>query len=94
MTRQQLIYWLGLPGLAVGAVVATTAVLDYLGVRPVLSREIVPLVEEIAANTSAVQLIRWQLLEQRRINQGLSPTERVEFCALSRRLGLRGEGCA
>jgi hypothetical protein len=80
------------------------AALDYLEIRPVFSREL-KMAErqfsrelratetQVAANTSAVQLIRWQLLDQRRRTQGLSPNEQVEYCKLSRLLGLRGAGC-
>lgn len=86
--------WIGLPAAAWAGLIAVIAALDFLGVRPVISRELKATEVQIAANTRAVQLIRWQVLNAKRQNQGLTASELVEFCELSRALGLRGAGCA
>jgi hypothetical protein len=89
-----IVNFIGLPAAAWAGLLALVAALDFLGVRPVIIRELRATDRQVAANTSAVQLIRWQLLEQRRRNQGLGPGELREYCALSRALGIKGEGCA
>lgn len=72
----------------------TWYVLNDLGIRPVLSREIVVVQEQVAANTKALELQRWQYLKAKLENQGLSPGELLEFCALSGSLHLRVRVCA
>jgi hypothetical protein len=89
-----IVNFIGLPAAAWGTIIALVAALDFLGIRPVVIRELRATDARVAANTSAVQLIRWQLLEERRRTQGLGPGERVEHCTLSQILGLQGEGCA
>lgn len=87
------VLYLAIPGAAIGALVGLVAITDYLGVRPVLSREFTALKITVGANQQAVLLLRWQLLEQRRKTQGLTVSERVEYCAISRQLGLKTDGC-
>ena len=86
--------WLGLPAAIVAAVVATWNVVDYLDVRPVLSREFGELAAVVESVQQGVQLGRWQVLDARRRAQGLDAAEQAEFCRLSRALGFRAEGCA
>ena len=94
MPWQKIALYLGLPALVLSAVGSSWAVADWLGVRPVLSRELAEVQVEVAAVTSWVQLSKWKELEAKRERQGLTPNERVEFCHLSRLLGFKGEGCA
>ena len=91
-TKNLLIY-LGVPAAIVAAVTATWAMTDYLGIRPVLSREFTELKTTVAVNQRGVLLIRWQILEQKRKTEGLTAAEQVEFCQISRLLGIRGGGC-
>lgn len=69
-------------------------ILAWADATPVLSRDLEPIAQQVASNSQTLALQRWQYLEAKRQNQGLTASERVEFCALSRQLGLRGEGCA
>ena len=85
--------WLGLPAACVAAVVATWNVLNFLKVRPVLSREFDDLAAVVESVQQGVQLQRWQALNERRKAQGLDANEQAEFCRLSRAVGIRGEGC-
>lgn len=52
--------------------------------------EVAQVVQQIQMN---VQLMRWQFLAAKQENEGLSPSERVEFCALAKALGLASPGC-
>lgn len=76
------------------ALVAMLAALDQFGLRPVLSKELDDVRVEIAATSQAVQLIRWQVLEQTKKVRTLTPNEQLEYCQLSHLLGFRGDGCA
>jgi hypothetical protein len=69
------------------------AAMDYLGIRPVLSRELASVEERVAANQQGMMLIRWQILNQKRQRQALSPSELFEFCKLSKALGFRVPEC-
>ena len=84
----------GLPVAIVAAATATWAILDYLDVRPVLSREFGQLAAVVDKTQEGVNLIQWQVLDQRRRTQGLSADDQVLYCRLSKQLGIRGEGCA
>lgn len=79
---------------AIAVVGAAWGGLDYLGVRPALISEVREVKTELAAVSQSVWLSRWQLLNAKRQNQGLTAEEQVEFCKISRLLGLRGAGCA
>lgn len=68
-------------------------ILAWADATPVLSRDIEPLATQVAANSQSLALQRWQYLEAKRQNQGLTPNERLEYCALSRQLGFQGVGC-
>jgi len=46
------------------------------------------------ANTKSLMLQRWQILDAKRKNQGLTTEEKFEYCEISGQLGFRGEGCA
>ena len=85
---------LKLPAAIVAASTATWAILDYLDVRPVLSREFGQLAAVVESVQQGVQLGRWQVLDARRRAQGLDAAEQAEFCRLSRALGFRADGCA
>lgn len=92
---------LGLPTLIVSGSGGAWAILDYLQVRPVLTREFNAHLENFRSLVASVQevqrnqmLMRWQLLDVRRQNQGLSLEERVEYCAISRSLAIKAPGCA
>ena len=76
---------------ALGVVIGA---LEYFGARPVLSGELRELVIQVAANTRASQLQRWQYLHAKKVNQGLDTYEQAEYCELSRLLGFQGVGCA
>lgn len=91
---QKLAIYLGAPALILSAVGSTWAIADWLGVRPVLSRELTEVVTQTSANTHAIYLMRWQWLEQKRQSQGLTVPERFEYCSLSKALGFAGVGCA
>lgn len=65
-----------------------------IGMAPVLSKDFDVLKQQVASNSQTLALQRWQFLNTKRQNEGLSPSEMVEFCALSRQLGLKGQGCA
>ena len=86
-------YWLGVPAAIVAAVATVYAATDKLGIRPVLNRELNKLEIVIASNQSAIQLMQWQVLEQRRKTKGLSANDLVIYCKLSKALGLKGKGC-
>lgn len=88
-----LVFWLGFPAALVAGVTAAYAALDWLGVRPVLSREFAALTEQVASNTQSIQLVQWQRLNEKRKNQGLSPEELLIFCKLSKLLGFRVDVC-
>lgn len=88
-------------GKAAGAVLATAGALGvlwgaltYLDVRPVLSRDLTVIEQQVAANTQSLQLQRWQYLAEKERQGQLSPRERQEFCRLSRALGFKVRGCA
>ena len=74
-------------------VTGTWATADWLGIRPVLSREIVAMDARVAANTDAVLMIRWQNLHRRVLGGTISLEEQREYCKLSYILGMRGKGC-
>ena len=93
MTLSQIALTFGLITGGAGAAGVVYASLDYLDVRPVVSRELRVVKEQVASNTTALALQRWQWLNARRQNQGLTPSELVEFCKLSFILGLRSDGC-
>jgi len=80
-------------GVAAAAVIMYQ-VTDYLGIRVYTIGEARELEEQVQANTSTLMLQRWQLLNTKRTNQGLTASELVEFCHISRELGLQGQGCA
>jgi hypothetical protein len=86
--------WLATVGSASVGVLAILAAMNYFEIRPIVVKELKATEVRVAANTRAVQLIRWQLLNEKRQNQGLTVSELVEFCELSRALGLKGQGCA
>lgn len=92
-TLTRALIYLGVPAAIVGAVTAAWAITDYLGIRPVLSREFVQLKITVGSNQKAVLLMRWQLLEQRRKSQGLTASELVEYCNISELIGVKGTGC-
>lgn len=77
-----------------GAAFIMYQVTDFLGIRVYTIGEARELEEQVQANTGALLLQRWQLLNTKRINQGLTASELVEFCHISRQLGLQGQGCA
>lgn len=77
-----------------GAMFIMYQVTDFLGIRVYTIGEARELEEQVQANTSTLLLQRWQFLETKRVNQGLSAIERVEYCHISRQLGLQGQGCA
>lgn len=85
---------IGIPAAVVGALTVTYTALDWLGVRPVLSRELTPIIEEVAATSSGVLLLQWQLLHERAKQGQLSPGDQVNYCRISRQLNLSGIGCA
>lgn len=85
--------WLKVPAIVVGCVVAAGTAADYLGIRPVLSREMTELKATVLAMQTSQQLMRWQYLEEKRKVQGLTVEERYEYCALSHALGFSGAGC-
>lgn len=68
--------------------------LDYLGIRPFTNGEAAELSLQVASNTTAILLQRWQYLEALRINRGLTVQQRLEYCQISHKLGFKGEGCA
>jgi hypothetical protein len=78
---------------SLAAVTASWAALDYLGVRPVIVRELAPLAQQVASNTRSLQLQRWPYLAAKARAGGLTIEERAEFCALSRLLGFQVAGC-
>ena len=88
-----LVFWIGFPAALVAGVTAAYAALDWLGVRPVLSRESVELAAQVASNQQSIQLVQWQRLNEKRKNQGLSPEELLIFCKLSKFLGFRVDSC-
>ena len=90
---QKLLFWVGIPAALVAGISGAWAGLDYLGIRPVLSREIVPLEAQVASNSQSIALQRWQYLHAKRQNVGLDASEQAEYCALSRQLGFQGVGC-
>ena len=92
--KNSLLYWLGIPGAIVACVTAVYAATDYMGVRPVMVRELNKLETVVSANQQGVQLIQWQILDQRRKTKGLSPSDMVIYCRLSKELGFAGKGCS
>lgn len=90
----KLTYYLGIPAACIGCVTAVYAATDYMGVRPVMVRELNKLETVVSANQQGVQLIQWQILDQRRKTKGLSPSDMVIYCRLSRELGFAGKGCS
>tara|TARA_R110000772_G_C13168770_1_gene426811 strand:+ start:522 stop:770 length:249 start_codon:yes stop_codon:yes gene_type:complete len=52
------------------------------------------LVAQVQSNTEAILLQKWQYLETKRIKEGLTPSEKFQYCNISRQLGYKGEGCA
>ena len=85
---------LGLVTASLGVLGAAWAGLDYLDVRPVISRELKAVEAQVASNSMTLALQRWQYLNTKRQTQGLSASEAVEYCKLARVLGLQGAGCA
>lgn len=68
--------------------------LEYTGLRPVVLKEFAELQLQVQSNSQTLALQRWQWLNEKRRIQGLSIIEQIEYCKLSRLLGIRGEGCA
>jgi len=68
---------------------------SYLGgLAPTLAFQTEELRQEVQLNTDDRLMQRWKFLNMKRENQGLPPHELVEFCQISAKLGLKGEGCA
>ena len=67
---------------------------DDLGVRPVLSREVVELTAVVDKTQDGVNLIQWQILDQRSKTEELSPRDKQLYCYLSKLLNFQGKGCA
>lgn len=86
-------WFYGIPAF-LGVIAAIWGALTWLDIRPVLSRDFNDLATQVASNSQTLALQKWQFLKAKKENQGLTPSEQVEFCALSRQLGLKGEGCA
>lgn len=76
---------------AVGVLVAA---LDQFGARPVVSRELEEVRADLEVVANGVNYIRWQELDRKAQAGTLTTRERVEYCALSEQLGLKGIGCA
>jgi len=80
-------FWVGL--------IAFLGVGSYLGgLAPTLAFQTEELRQEVQLNTDDRLMQRWKFLNMKRENQGLPPHELVEFCQISAKLGLKGEGCA
>ena len=94
MTAARIAALIGIATAGMGLMGASWAALDYLDVRPVISRELKAVEQQVASNSATLALQRWQYLDTKRQTQGLNGSEAVEFCKLSRVLGLRGTGCA
>lgn len=77
----------------IAIIVAVWGALSYLDVRPVLSRDIKPIEMQVAANTTSIQLQRWQYLNEKLHHGGLTPPERLEYCQLSAKLGFKVPEC-
>lgn len=55
---------------------------------------IVVVSQEVRVNTDDRLMQRWRFLDMKRQNEGLNTNELVEFCQISAKLGLQGQGCA
>ena len=64
------------------------------GLRPVFAFQLEPYIQLAQSNSDAIALQRWQYLNAKSQNQGLDIAEQLEYCKLSARLGLLGQGCA
>lgn len=50
--------------------------------------------EMVQLNTDDRLMQRWKFLNMKLEHEGLLPYEMVEYCNISRQLGLQGQGCA
>lgn len=65
-----------------------------LKIRPVLSRELDPIQEQLAAVTKDTLYLQWIRLDAQARAGTISPSDRILYCQISRQLNLQGHGCA
>ncbi len=76
-------------------VIAFLGVGGYLGgLVPTFAYQTEELRQAVQINTEDRLMQRWKLLDMKRQNEGLTTNELVEFCQISAKLGLQGQGCA
>ncbi len=61
--------------------------------RPAWHSELQELEEQVASNSRTLALQRWEYLEAKRLNSGLTVAEKAVYCELSALLGFQGVGC-
>ncbi len=66
---------------------------DEFGVRPVLSRDLVPLSVQVAANTSGFLWLRYRQLEKTKKYRVLTPRECAEYRGIAAQLNLPVPSC-
>lgn len=78
----------------IATIVSILGISGYLkGLTPVFAYELDEVIKLAQSNSDAIALQRWQYLNTKKINQGLDTAEQLEYCKLSKRLGLFGQGC-
>lgn len=64
------------------------------GLAPVFAYQLQEVRELVQSNSDTLALQRWQLLHAKAADGTINAIEQVEYCALSRHLGVAGIGCA
>lgn len=88
---KRVIYWAAVATAGVTLAGMVWGATDYTEVRFVMLRELRPVKEQLKQVADTTLLLRWQMLNNKRLyGGGLTTEEWREFCALSRELGYVG----